>query len=91
LLSDGFSADECEAIRGIGRDLIVAHLLRAAEQGLPVRPEWCLSETLLRELRSLVASGAPEPTASLLSQLPAGTRQEEVRLFLLADRQPARG
>ncbi len=91
LLSDGFSADECGAIRGIGRDVIVDHLLRAAEQGLPVRPEWCLSETLLRELRRLVTSEAPEPIASLLSQLPAGTRHEELRLFLLANGQPAKG
>jgi hypothetical protein len=82
VLSAGFSAEECEAIRGIGRDVIVDHMLRAAEEGQPVRAEWCLSGELIDALRRTVGAEEPERVGPLLSCLPPGTRYEEVQLFL---------
>jgi ATP-dependent DNA helicase RecQ len=82
LLSAGFSVEECEAIREIGRDVILDHLLRAVEEGWPVRAEWCLSAELLEALRRTGGLEEPVQVRSLLSRLPSGTRYEEVQLFL---------
>jgi hypothetical protein len=82
LLSAGFSAEECEAIRGIRRDVVLAHVLRAADEGLPVRAEWCLSAELLAAIRRAVPAGGPVEIRPLLDRLPPGTRYEEVQLFL---------
>ena len=81
LLSAGFSVEECEAIRGIGRDMILDHMVRAAEEGWPVRAEWCLSAELLEALQRAVTSEEPLAARSL-SRLPPGTRYKEVQLFL---------
>jgi len=82
LLSAGFPLDECQAIRGIGRDAVLDHLVRAVEEGWPVRAEWCLSAELLEALRRAVGSERSPDVRSLLSRLPPGTRAGEVELFL---------
>ena len=47
LLSQGFPAEECLAIRGITRETLLDHVFQAAENGLEVRSAWCLpAETI---------------------------------------------
>lgn len=43
LLSQGFSSEECLAIRGITREVLLDHVFHAAENGLEVRLAWNLS------------------------------------------------
>jgi ATP-dependent DNA helicase RecQ len=91
LLSAGFSADECEVIRGISRDTVLDHLLRALEEGLPVRAEWCLGPQLLRALEREIG---PEPRPAirpLLARLPTGSRHAEVQLFLKCRQRASEG
>lgn len=81
LLSAGFSAEECEAIRGVSREVVVDHLLRALDDGLPVRAEWCLSADALAAIESAIG---PEPSSELgrlWSQVP-GIPYAEVELFV---------
>ncbi|MFH1923218.1 MAG: RecQ family ATP-dependent DNA helicase, partial [Planctomycetota bacterium] len=40
VLSAGFSPEECQTIRQLPPEVIQDHLARAAEDGLPVQPEW---------------------------------------------------
>ena len=40
LLSSGFTAEESAAIRGIRREVLLDHALRAVEEGRPFRAEW---------------------------------------------------
>ncbi len=82
LLSAGLSARECEAIRGINRDEVVGHLLRALDEGRPVRADWCLGGELLAALEAAVGPQESAPIQPLLSRLPPGTRDAEVQLFL---------
>jgi ATP-dependent DNA helicase RecQ len=82
LLSAGFSADECQAIRGLSREVVLDHALRAMESGLPVRAEWCLSSEVLGALEKAVGPSHASHVRPLLSQLPAGACYEEVQLFL---------
>ena len=82
LLSAGFSPEECQAIRGISRQVMLDHLLRAVDEGLPVQPERCLDAELLAALEREVGADARPPIRSLLGRLPAGTRYAEVQLFL---------
>jgi len=82
VLSAGFSAEECEAIRGIDRETMLDHVLRALDDGRPVRAEWCLSAELLTALEAAVGPDEPARIRPLLAQLPAGTRDAEVRLYL---------
>lgn len=82
LLSAGFPVEECQAIRGIRRDAILDHMIRAVDAGWPVRAEWCLPAELLETLRRAVGPEQPVDTRSLLSRLPPGTRPAEVELFL---------
>jgi len=78
-----FSAQECEAIRGISRESILDHVLRALEDGWPVRAEWCLSADLLRALDAVVGPDEPAEIRPLLARLPPGTRYAEVQLYLM--------
>ena len=82
LLSCGFTAEESAAIRGIRREALLDHALRAIEEGWPFRAEWCLSPELLAALEKLAGSEPYPPIRTLLPRLPPGTRFEEVDLFL---------
>jgi len=87
LLSRGFSAEECVAIRGLPRETILDHALRAVEEGWPLRAETCLSIELLEALQSLVDRDQPVQIRPLLPRLPPGTRYQEVQLFLKCRRE----
>ncbi len=82
LLSNGFSMEECMAIRGIQRETVLDHALRAIDEGLPVRAEWCLSEEVLASMTIVDGFQEPVRIGALLPQLPAGTLYEEVQLYL---------
>jgi ATP-dependent DNA helicase RecQ len=81
LLSAGFSAEECAAIRGLKRQVILSHALEAAESGWEVRAQWCLAPELLAALEAAAAGNRAQPVGALLSRLPPGTHPEEVELF----------
>lgn len=76
------------AARQIDREALLDHLLRAVEEGWPVKAEWCLGPALLAALEKVVCDGEPERIRPLLPELPGGTRYEEVQLFLKCRRSP---
>jgi len=82
LLSQGFSLAECMTIRGLTREVVIEHALRAVEDGCRVRAEWCLSSGVLKAMEAAIGSGAPSRIGAILPQLPPGTRYEEVQLYL---------
>jgi ATP-dependent DNA helicase RecQ len=82
LLAAGFSVEECMAARGIGRENVLDHALRAAESGWSVRVEWCLPAELVQALKALIGDTTPQQIRPLLAQLPTGTQYEEVQLYL---------
>ncbi|HEV7222108.1 MAG TPA: RQC domain-containing protein, partial [Pirellulales bacterium] len=82
VLSSGFSVAECMAIRGLEREVVLDHALRAADAGWTVDPGWFLSPESLQALAAVIGPETPERIRPLLAQLPAGTRYEEVQLFL---------
>jgi len=82
VLASGFSVAECMAIRGLEREVVLDHALRAADAGWTVDPGWFLSAESLQALAAVIGPETPERIRPLLSQLPAGTRYEEVQLFL---------
>ena len=89
LLKAGFSAEECKAIRGLERNVVLNHALRAVEEGWPVPDEWCLSPELLAALRATIGSEEPEQIRPILAELPPGATYAEVQLFLKCRRQAA--
>ena len=82
LFESGYSLEECMAIRGLTHEKILDHLLQAAESGAAVQPQWCLKPELITAIRQLIGDTTPDRIRPLLSQLPTGTRYEEVQLFL---------
>jgi ATP-dependent DNA helicase RecQ len=82
LLSAAFTADECAAIRGISREVVLDHALRAIDSGWKVQAEWLLGAALIAKLTALVGEQQPERIRPLLAKLPNGTRYEEVQLYL---------
>jgi hypothetical protein len=82
LVTAGFSAAECEVIRGMRREAILDHLSRAIDEGWPVRPAVCFSPQLLAALEQVIGPGRPQQLRPLLARLPEGTRYEEIELFL---------
>ena len=81
LLTAGFTVDECMAIRGCERDLVLDHALRAADSGWTVEAGWLLSGEVLARLAEVIGPDEPERIRPLLARLP-GVRYEEVQLFL---------
>jgi hypothetical protein len=82
LLVGGFTVEDCMAIRGCEREVVLDHALRSADAGWQVEPRWFFSSELLNTLTELIGPNDPTRIRPLLSRLPAGIRYEEVQLFL---------
>jgi ATP-dependent DNA helicase RecQ len=82
LLQQGYSPEECAAIRRIEPEVVFDHVLRAADAGLPVDAHWLLSPAKIALLQEVIGPQSPPRIRPLLAQLPRGTRYEEVQLFL---------
>ncbi len=82
LLSGGFPAEECLAIRGITRETLLDHVVQATENGLEVRAAWCLPAATIAALEAVIGGNRPKQIRPLLAQLPPGTRYEEVQIYL---------
>jgi ATP-dependent DNA helicase RecQ len=91
LLADGFTAEECTAIRGISREIMLDHAARAVENGLVVRAEWLITPKTLDAMQSTIGPEPQPQIRSLLEQLPPGTTYEEIELFLKCRRQASPG
>src|SRR4029079_13221275 len=74
LLSSGYSAEECQAIRRISEEGLLDHLLRAARDGLKGDPRGILTSEQWQQLTALFGDAAPAEIQPLLSQLPEGLR-----------------
>ncbi len=81
LLAAGFTPEECMAIRGCERDVVLDHALRAADSGWAVEAGWLLSGEALTRLEEVIGPDEPDRIRPLLTRLP-GLRYEEVQLFL---------
>jgi ATP-dependent DNA helicase RecQ len=82
LLSQGFKVDECMQIRGLAREVVLDHALRAMESGCRVEVGWFLSPHVCQAISQVVGDAVPARIRPLMAKLPAGIRYEEVQLFL---------
>ena len=82
LLSQGFPADECLAIRGITREALLDHACQAAENGLEVRRGLVPVGGNVAAMEAMIGDNRPKQIRPLLAQLPPGTRYEEVQVYL---------
>ena len=60
LLSQGFPAEECLAIRGITRETLLDHVFQAAENDLEIRSAWYLSADTIAALDALMGDHPPK-------------------------------
>ncbi|HEV3339436.1 MAG TPA: RecQ family ATP-dependent DNA helicase [Pirellulales bacterium] len=81
LLTAGFSVDECMAVRGCDREVVLDHALRAADEGWQVEMSWFLSAETIERLTEAIGANPPSRIRPLLPKLP-GVRYEEVQFFL---------
>ncbi|HEX3656933.1 MAG TPA: RecQ family ATP-dependent DNA helicase [Pirellulales bacterium] len=89
LLSTGFSVDDCAAARGLEREVVLDHALRAIDSGWRVEARWFLSGEQIAALERVVGPGEPQRLRPLLSQLPHDVRYEELQLYLKCRRAAA--
>jgi ATP-dependent DNA helicase RecQ len=89
LLEAGFAPDECMAVRGLSRETVLDHALRAADEGWHVRVDWFLSDALVAQLEELIGDEPAPRIRPLLPQLPPATRYEDVQWFLKCRRSAA--
>jgi ATP-dependent DNA helicase RecQ len=82
LLHEGFTADECKQIRRLDDQQLVAHLLQAIEQELPVDAAWIFAPDQLAMLDEVVGDQPPARLRPLLQQLPPEVRHEHLQLYL---------
>lgn len=82
LLHDGYSLEDCIAIRGLERELVLDHALRAIEAGWPVEARWFLSSEQIAAFDQVIGPAEPARIRPLLERLPRGTRYEDVQLYL---------
>lgn len=83
LLQDGFTANECQQIRQLDDQQVLAHLLQAAEEELPVDATWVLEPEHLAALDRVVGDQPPTRLRPLLQRLPREIRHEHLQLYLL--------
>jgi ATP-dependent DNA helicase RecQ len=89
LLQAGFTVSDCEAIRGLDREVVLDHALRAIESGWPVDVLWFLRAEQVQSLDEVIGSAEPSRIRPLLSKLPASVRYEDVQLYLKCRHKPA--
>lgn len=89
LLSADFTVEQCMAIRGMEREVILDHALRAIDNQWPVEARWFLSARQIEQLETLIGPGEPQRIRPLLAQLPSDLRYEDVQLFLKCRRSQA--
>jgi hypothetical protein len=82
LLSQGFSPEECAAIRSLTSEVVLDHALRAADSGWPIDARWFLSAEEIATIRAVLGPTPPTRIRPLLEKLPRGTRYEVVQLVL---------
>jgi ATP-dependent DNA helicase RecQ len=81
LLSDGYTAEECCAIRRVKRVTLVIHLMQAIERGHAVRSEWVFSPESLAMLEA-ACRAQPNASAPVLSEeLGGALSAAEVELY----------
>ena len=91
MLAAGFTVEECMAIRALPREVVLDHALRAIDSGWRVEASWFLSPETIAAMSQAIGPETPERIRPLLAHLPAGTRYEEVQLFLKCRRAAAAG
>jgi len=79
LLNDGYSAEECCAIRRLRLAQVVDHLLRACEAGYRVTPDWVMDEQAVDWLDNRIA--AQRDVRPLIEDLPANISMGMAQLF----------
>ncbi|MBP85839.1 MAG: helicase [Planctomycetaceae bacterium] len=81
LLADGYSLEDCAAIRNVDVAALISHLSRAFDEGLKVEPRWFLSDEQLAVIESLVQRTPPETHRTIIGKLPSGVAYEHVALY----------
>jgi len=89
VLASGFSAEECQQIRGLSSDELAEQLLQAAQSGQPIEPGWILTRQQISALDRLVGNAPADRVPSRLDTLPPGINPRDVQLYMLA-RGPAK-
>ena len=80
LLEDGYTTDECLAIRGFAWQQLIDDLTRAMDEGLSVRTSWFLSDAAVEWLANRVsADGFTRPLAE---DLPEDISISQLELFV---------
>lgn len=79
LLNDGYSSDQCCAIRRMRLPQVVDHLLRACEAGYRVSPDWVLDEEAVAWLDN--RADAQRNVRPLMENLPANISLGMAQLF----------
>ncbi len=82
LLSAGFTVEDCQAIRGMEREVVLDHTLRAIDSGWPVDVHWFLRPEQVVALETVIGPEPPPRIRPLLAKLPQGMRYEDVQLYL---------
>jgi ATP-dependent DNA helicase RecQ len=82
LLSAGFTVEDCQAIRGMEREVVLDHTLRAIDSGWPVDVHWFLRPEQVVALETVIGPEPPARIRPLLAKLPQGMRYEDVQLYL---------
>ena len=84
VLASGFSAEECQQIRGLSPEELSQQLLQAARSGQPIEPAWILSREQISALDRQFSHLPPSQAAARLKALPPGITQREAELYLAA-------
>ncbi|HEX5104595.1 MAG TPA: RQC domain-containing protein, partial [Pirellulaceae bacterium] len=83
VLASGFSAEECQQIRGITADELCDHLLQAAKSGQPVEPRWVLTTEQMATLAKRFGNMPADRTRTNRAQLPPDVTDRQVQIYLL--------
>jgi len=89
LMVEGYSLEECSAVRGVEANLLVDHLIQAAEQGWKIEPDWLLTHELISELEDQMRA-VPDIGLRALSDKFKGRLPQARILFYLKCRTSAK-
>ncbi|MCA9123833.1 MAG: RecQ family ATP-dependent DNA helicase [Planctomycetaceae bacterium] len=82
LFADGFTFDECLAVRRLDEETVISHLARSVDEGLSVQPNWFLTNEQLMLVEPLAELAPSDRLRAIVAELPDSIRYEHVALYL---------
>jgi ATP-dependent DNA helicase RecQ len=82
LFHDGYSIDHVCAVRNLEKETVFEHMIRAAENKLPVETDWLIDPKTAKTISNFVSENSGVRMPKMMAKLPKEVHSNELLLFM---------